>query len=178
MKISITYGFFITLASSLLSLGFFFTGYHDEVAKLETAQNIGMGLGVAIAIVCMLMGMKEKRELTPADGKWGYGPALGTGVLIGLFGAIFSSIYTYCYFTFINPNMGELIFQMQVLKMEAKGMTDTQIAQAEPMIRKMMSPVLLTVVSTFTIFIMNVVLALITAIFAKNRPTVEAEPTA
>jgi hypothetical protein len=178
MKISITYGFFLTLASSLLSLAFFFTGYHDEVAKLETAQNIAMVLGVAIAIFCMLMGMREKRELTPADGKWGYGSALGTGVLIGLFGAIFSSIYTYCYLTFINPNMGELIFQMQVLKMEVKGMTDAQIAQAEPMIRKMMSPVLLTVVSTFTIFIMNVVLALITAIFAKNRPTVEAEPTA
>jgi len=175
MKTSLTYGFIMALASSLLSLGFFFTGFHDEVTKLQTAQNIAMVLGLAIAVVCLLMGMKEKRELTPADGKWGYSSALGTGIMVGLFGALFSTIYTYCYFTFINPNMSELIFQVQVLKMEAKGMTDTQISQAEPMIRKMMSPVIMTVMSLFMIFITNMVLSLIVAIFVKNRPIVANE---
>ncbi len=178
MKLSLTYGFFIALATSLLSLGFFFTGYHDDASKLQTAQNVGLVLGIVIAVVCLLMGMREKRELTPAKDNWGYSSALGTGVMIGLFAAIFSTIYTYCYFNFINPNMSELIYQMEVLKMEAKGMTDAQISQAEPIMRKMMSPVILTAIGMVSMFIINVVLALIVAIFVKNRPDVAAEPTA
>ena len=170
MKTSLTYGFILALCGSLMSMGFYFTGFHDTAAKLEIAQNIGMVLGMAIAIACIVLGMREKRSLAKPDAAWGYGSALGTGIMVGLIGAVLTCIYTYCYFAFINPHMSDVIMQMQLDKMEAKGMSADQIERAEPFIRKWMNPVMMTVSSFVMFFITNVVIALIAAAFVKNRP--------
>lgn len=174
MKTSLTYGFIMALGTALVSLGFFFAGYHDDAAKMETAQRISMVLNIAIAIVTIVLGMREKRALTPADQNWGYGSALGTGLMVSLWGTLFSCIYSYAYFTLINPAINEVIFQAQVLKMEESGMSAAQIAQAEPMMRKWMSPAVMTIMSFFIILIFNAVISFIAAIFVKNRPAAPA----
>ncbi|MCP5531213.1 MAG: DUF4199 domain-containing protein [Opitutaceae bacterium] len=174
MKTSLTYGFIMALGAALLSLGFFFAGYHDDPAKLESAQRISMVLNTAIAIITIVLGMREKRALTPADQNWGYGSALGTGLMVGLWGTLFSCIYSYAYFSFINPAINEMIYQAQVLKMEESGMSSAQIAQAEPMMRKWMSPAVMTVISFFVILFFNAIISFIAAIFVKNRPAAPA----
>jgi len=170
MKTALTYGFIMALGSSFVSLAFFFTGYHDEAAKLQSAQSITIALSVAISLTCIVLAMREKRELTPGDANWGYGSALGTGVMVGLFGAILSSVYSYAYFTFINPHMVDLALQVQLDKMSESGMSANQIDQVEPTMRKWMNPVVMTISSMVMIFITNFVIALIAAIFVKNRP--------
>jgi len=170
MKTSLTYGFIMALATSLVSLAFFFAGYHDAADKMETAQRIAMVLSTAIAIITIFLGMREKRALTPADQNWGYGSALATGLMVSFWGTLFSSLYSYGYFTVINPAINEVIFQGQIAKMEEAGMSATQIAQAEPMMRKWMSPGVMTTMSFFIIMLFNAVISFIAAIFVKNRP--------
>ncbi|MCC6415314.1 MAG: DUF4199 domain-containing protein [Opitutaceae bacterium] len=170
MKTSLTYGFIMALGTSLVSLALFFLGFHDDPAKVQTSQNISMVLNTAIAIICIVLGMREKRALTPADKNWGYGSALGTGLMVSLWGALFATLYTYCYFALINPAMGDVIYQAQVLKMEEAGMSSADIARAEPIMRKWMSPVVITIMGFFMIFIFNVLISFIAAIFVKNRP--------
>lgn len=177
MKTSLTYGFILALLSSLLSMGFYFTGFHDTAEKVKIAHNAGMLLGIVIAIVSIYLGTKEKRALTPADTDWGYGSAFGTGFMIGLVGAVLVSLYTYCYFAFINPQMTDVLLQVELDKMAAKGMSPEQIDRAEPFVRKWMSPGIMTGFGFVFITIIHTVLALVTAAFLKNRPAATiAEP--
>jgi drug/metabolite transporter (DMT)-like permease len=140
MKTSLTYGFIMTLCGAFISLALFFSDFHADPDKLKLAQNIGLVTGIIISVGCVLLGMREKRADTPADKPWGYGSALGTGVMIGLFGALFGAVYNYVYFAFIDPNFREVILQAQIAALEARNLSSAQIEKAEPMIRKILHP--------------------------------------
>lgn len=170
MKTSLVYGFIMALCGAFVSLILHFTGLQTDVEKLKLAQNIGMVTGIIIAVTCILLGMREKRAATPADKPWGYGSALGTGVMIGLFGALFGAIYNYAYFAFIFPDFSEVVLQAQMAAMEAKNVPSAQIEAAEPFIRKMLSPAIMTVTGAIMVFVWNLIIALIVAAFVKNRP--------
>ncbi len=172
MKTPLIYGFAMALAGALLTFVMFFAGFHDSAEKMQSgfAQTVNVIVPLAIAITCLALAMREKRAAQPADKDWGYGAALGTGVLTALFGSLIGIVTAYAYFAFINPHMGDVIYQVQVAKMEAKGASADQIERAEPMMRKMMTPVIMTVFQCVIGFIWGVVLALIVAIFFKNRP--------
>ncbi|MFZ9681581.1 MAG: DUF4199 domain-containing protein [Cephaloticoccus sp.] len=174
MKTSLTYGFIMALGTSLVSLGFFFGGFHETPKGLQTANNLSMLLNSAIAIVCIVLAMREKRALFPADQEWGYGSALGMAMLVSLWGTLFCCVYSYAYFTFIDPGIFDIMYQAQVLKMEEAGMSAADIAQAEPMMRKWMNPVVTTIVSFFVLLFFNAVFSFIAAIFVKNRPAAPA----
>lgn len=161
----------MAIAGALLTFIMFFAGFHESAEKMQSgfAQTIGVVGPLAIAITCLALAMREKRANTPADTNWSYGSALGVGVLTGLCGAVVGAVFAYIYFAIINPNISEVIYQMQVGKMTAKGMSGDQIEKAEPMMRKMMSPAIMTVFQSVMGFVWSVILSLIIAIFFKNR---------
>ncbi len=170
MKIPLTYGFYMALAGAVLTLLMYFAGMHDTAEKLNSSRWVGGIGGAIIGATFLVLAMREKRANTPLETDWTYGSAVGVGILTGLFGAIFSVVFTYLYFGFLNPGMSELILEAQLAAMEAKGMTSAQISNAEPMMRKMMSPVMLTVFQGFFGLVWGICLALITAIFMRSRP--------
>lgn len=170
MKTSITYGFIMTLCGAFVGLGLYFTGFHADADKLKIAQNISIVVGIIISVSCILLGMREKRANTPGDKPWGYGSALGTGVMIGLFGTLFGSVYNYVYFAYIDPNFREVVLQAQIAALEAKNLSAAQIEQAEPYIRPWLSPVAMTATGAVMTFIWNLVISLVVAAFVKNRP--------
>lgn len=174
MKTSLTYGFIMTLCGAFVGLGLYFTGLHSDPDKLKTAQTVGLILGLVISVTCILLGMREKRAGTPADKPWGYGSALGTGVMIGLFGTIFGAVYNYCYFAFIDPNFREVVLQAQIAGLEAKNLSSAQIEQAEPYIRPWLSPAAMTATGAVMGFIWNLVISLVVAAIVKNRPAAAA----
>jgi hypothetical protein len=174
MKTSLTYGFIMTLCGAFVSLALHFTGLQTDVENLKLAQNISLITGIIIGVTCILLGMREKRAATPADRPWGYGSALGTGVMIGLFGALFGAVYNYVYFAYIFPDFREVILQAQIAAMEAKNIPSAQIDAAEPFIRKWLSPVIMTVTGAIMVFVWNLVISLIVAAVVKNRPAAPA----
>jgi hypothetical protein len=172
MKTYLTYGFIMTLASAFLGLGLYFGGFHADPAKLQLGQNIGIVLGIVIGIVCLLLGMREKRATTTAEKSWGYGSALGTGVMIALFGTLMGAVYNYAYFAYINPGFQEVVLDAQIMAMEEKGLSAAQIDSAIPMMEKFMSPAVMTAFGAIMGFFWLLVLSLILAAFVKNRPVV------
>ncbi len=172
MKTYLTYGFLMTLGTSLVNLALHFGGFYADPAKLQFAQTASIILALVIGITCLLFGMREKRDLTPADKNWGYGSALGTGVMIGLFACLLGAIYNYAYFAFINPDLREVMLEAQIIAMEEKGVPASQIDAAEPFIRKWLSPGVMTAMGTVMGFFWNLVLSLIVAAFVRNRPGV------
>lgn len=170
MKTYLTYGFGIALGGAIISMALYFLGFNADPEKLEASRWISMALGIVIAIVGLYLGTKEKRALTPPEKHWGYGSAFGAAFMIGLFAAIFSGLYNYAYFAFIDPNISELILQMQLDQMEAKGMSADQIDKIEPMVRKWINPVAMSLSGFFGALVFNTVIGLIVAAFVKNRP--------
>ena len=176
MKTALTYGFGMALAGALLTLLLYFTGFHDSPEKLSSGQWLGTLGAIAIGITGTTLAMREKRANFPIEDDWGYGNALGAGVLTGLFAGLFSAVFTYVYFAIINPGMSELILQSQIAAMEAKGMPAANIERAEPMMRKWMSPPVITVMQLFFGFLWNVIISLVIAIFLRRRPTAAELP--
>ena len=169
MKTPLIYGFSMGLATALVTLLLYFTGYHDSAEKLSAAQWIGGGVNIAILVACLALAMKEKRANSAPENDWGYGSALGVGVLTALAGAIFGAVFGYLYFGILNPGFGDVILDAQIAAMEAKGMPAATIERAEPMMRKWMSAPVMAIMGCVSSFILGTVLSLIVAIFFRRR---------
>jgi hypothetical protein len=179
MKTPLIYGAAMAIGGALLTLILFFAGFHDSAEKMGSgiAQSLGMVGGLLIAVVCLVLAMRDKRANTSPDLPWGYGSALGTGVLTGLFSALFGAIFTYIYFAFLNPGVTNIMYEVELAKMEARGTPPEQIDAAEGMMRFMFSPGMATLVQTIVGIVVIVILSLIIAIFYKNRPAaLQTEP--
>jgi hypothetical protein len=170
MKNSLTYGFVLALGGAILAMALFFFGFYDTPEKMESSRLISMVVGTAISILVITMGVKDKRDLTPADKPWGYGSAFGTGFMIGLVGAILGAVFQYVFFAYINPGAQEVIWQAQRAAFEAKGMAAEQIDQIEPMVRKWTSPVMMAVFGFGGGLLFSTIFSLIIGAFTKNRP--------
>ena len=102
MKTYLTYGFGMSMATLLLALILFFLGYHSEVEKVGAAQTIATVGGLVIGIVGVVLGTRARRAEIPASEPFGYGRALGAGVMIGLFSAIFGIVANRVYMAMIK----------------------------------------------------------------------------
>lgn len=176
MKTYLTYGFAMALAGALLTLALFFMGYHSDPAKLQTAQRIGMVVGLMIGFIGIALGTKARRAEVPESEPFGYGRALGAGVMVALFSCLFGFITNYVYMAFINPGFGDIILQAQAADMEAKGLTSAQIEQAEKMTRFFIGPVVSSCFSMIFGFIISVIIALVTSAFLKRSDNGKVPP--
>jgi hypothetical protein len=173
MKTSITFGFAMALGSAVMNLIFYFLGFHNDPAKVDMAQWLGLCGGLAISITCLILGMKMRRsEIPPTEG-FSYGRALGTGALISFFSALFGSVTTYLYFHVINPGFQEVMHQAQLDKMEARGLSAAQIERFEKMSQTFSNPLLQTAFGCIFALIIGIVLSLIIAAFLKRDATEE-----
>jgi len=173
MKTYLTYGFIMALAGALLTLALFFLGFHSDAAKLSTAQWIGSVGGLIIGVVTIALGTKARRAEVPAAEAFGYGRALGAGVMIALFAALFGIVTNYVYMQLINPGLADIIVQAQIDKMEAKGLSGAQLEQAEKMTRMMTGPVISSCFGFIGGIFFGTLISLVTAAFLKRPVTTE-----
>ena len=168
MKTYLTYGGAMAIAGAVLVLALFFLGFHTEAAKLDSAQTIGLIGGLGIGIVCIVLGTKARLAEVPLTEDFGYGRALGTGVMIVLFASLFGLVTNFIYFHFINPGFTDLIIQAQLDKMAEKGMNGAQLEQAEKITRMVMKPGLQAIFGFCGGMFSGTIISLITAAFLKR----------
>lgn len=173
MKIYATYGFYMSLASALLVFALYFMGFHSEASKLSTAQTIQMIAGFVIGTTFIVLGVKARQAEVPAIEDFGYGRALGAGVMITLFAAVFGVIFNYLYSAVINPNFVEVMMQAQTLKFEEKGMTSEQIERAVGFMRGMMRPAIQAAFGFIFGMFFGTLISLVAAAFLKRPATDE-----
>ena len=170
MKTYLTYGSAMAGGGFVVVLVLYILGFHSDAEKLSSAQWVQGCLGLAVGIACIVLGTKAQRATVPPEEEFGYGSALGTGVMITLVAALLGLVTNFVYMQFINPGMRDLMVQAQVAKWEAMNMPAASMAQAESMMRKMMSPPIQAVFGFGFGMFFGTLISLVTSAFLK-RPS-------
>lgn len=131
-----------------------------------------MYLSFVILLAGMIYGTIQHRD-KDMGGYISFGKAFLSAYLIVLVSAIFTALYSYIFFTFIDPAYLQKIIEQALEKaqtdMAAKGLAEDQMEPALNITRKMMSPVLLTVFSFLGSALFGAILALITGAIIKKE---------
>jgi hypothetical protein len=176
MKHAFFYGFVSALISVLYTLGLYFTGFHSSVEKINAVAVISPIIALIVAITCMVLGARALRDDARPEENFGYGSALLASFGVSVVSTVLYAIFNFCYVTWLNPDIIDLMVQSQVAKLEAKGVSGAQLDNAEAMTRKLMQPI----PSLFFVLISGIVLglliSLIVAIFVRKRAEVAAAP--
>ncbi len=176
MKTSLTYGLLMAVAGAVLAISLYLLGFHSDAAKLGTAQILGTIGAIVIGSICITLGMKARRAEIPANESFGYGRALGTGVMIALFASLCGIVTTFAYAKFVNPGFSEIVVQAEIAKLEAKGLSGAQIEGAEKMIRVMTGPVAQTAGGFIGGIMFGTLISLVVAAVLKRAAAESAPP--
>lgn len=178
MKTYLIFGLAYALAGAALTFALYLLGFHSDPAKVGASQAISTIALLAISAVCIVAGTKARRADVPMDEEFGYGRALGAGVMIVLFAALFSIVTNFVYMRLVNPDLVDVLVASQIEKWEAAGMNSQQIETAEAMMRKMMHPAIQGVSAFLFTLVIGAVVSLVTAAFLKRPATPFATATA
>jgi Na+/H+-dicarboxylate symporter len=173
MKTCSLYGFISALAGAFITLVLYLLGLHSDPAKVGMAGYIALAVGLPVGILIIALGVKARREETPLTEDFGYGRALGAGVLISVVSSVLSTAFNLVYSNFINPRFPEVMVQAQLAKLEAKGMPPAQLDAAEKGVRMFMGAVPQAIFGILAGVVFGLILSLIIAAFLKRAP---AEP--
>jgi hypothetical protein len=177
MKTYLTYGAAMAGGGFVLVLVLYILGFHSDPAKLSISQWIQSCVGLAIGITCIVLGTKARRAQVPAAEEFGYGSALGAGVLITLFAALIGLVTTFLYGGVINPHFTDVIMQAQAEKLEAQGLSADKIEQIQKMSGAFMKLPMQMVFGFFGGMFFGTIISLISAAFLKREAS-EAPPVA
>ena len=176
MKTYLTYGAAMAGGGFVLTLVLFILGFHSDPAKLSTAQWVQGCLGLAIGIACIVLGTKARRAQVPATEEFGYGRALGAGVMIGLFASLFGLVTTFLYGGVINPHFSDVIIQAQADKLEASGLSADKIEQVQKMSAPFMKLPMQMVAGFLGGMFFSTLISLVTAAFLKRPASDQLQP--
>lgn len=173
MKTYLTYGAAMAGTNLLLTFAFYFLDYHSDPEKLQTAGPIANFGPLIIAIIFIVLGTRARRAEIPATEEFGYGRALGAGVMIGLFGALIGVVTSFAYFQFINPGFTEVALRAQTMAMEAKNIPAAQIEAAQKIMRTMMQPAAMAIIGFVMGMVGCTVISLVTAAILNRKAAEE-----
>jgi len=135
-------------------------------------KNPVMYFSFVILLAGIIYGTLQYRNVS-LGGNISFGKAFLSGFLIVLVASIVSSIYSYIFFTFIDPAYLERIIQQTLEQTEAKmlekGLSEEQMEPALAMTRKFMSPIMMSVMAVLSSAVFGAILSLIAAAFIKKE---------
>jgi hypothetical protein len=175
MSTKVFYALVWTICGAVFQLILFFSGFQTE--KLETGKYL-QWLGLVIAAVVLWLGIKAVRDEKP-DRPLGYGQRLGAGVMISLYAGLMSGVYAWFHYRFINVSFADYTINSIRAGWAAKGLSASQMDQAEKFTRNLLTPEAQAVLSPVMAVIIGTVLSLIiAALLAPKAAASDAAPPA
>lgn len=142
MKTPLTYGTYTALASGLLLLLLFFTGFHapERFFIGLVAQFV---LGLVILIAGLFFAMREQRSINGAKVGLSYGQAFKTGILTAVVASAIGVVFNLTYSRVINPAYQTAAVEWTAAMMERNKVPDDKIeemrekaSQPKPIVRE------------------------------------------
>lgn len=168
MKTSLPYALGLSLAGALIALLSYLFGFHNDPARFQTGQTVGMVAGSLALLAALVLGMRAVRAESSTQ-SLSYGRAIGTGTLISAVAGVMSAAFTFAYGKFINPEFHQLLYEAQVAQI-GEQMTASQVEQAAPMMRFFTSAGWLATAQLLFSPVFGAVASLIVGLFMKRAP--------
>lgn len=150
---------------ALANIGMALVMYILEIMDKSWLITI-LSLGVNAAI--MFFAMKSRKNDT-LNGYMTYGQGLGTGMLIAILGGLVTAVYTFVFYSYIDPEFIDKMLEISRAEMLKKDMSDEQIDQALEMSKKFMSPIMMTVFAYIGSLFFGLIISLVLAAVTKNE---------
>lgn len=130
-------------------------------------QTLGY-VTMLIQLVVLFFLVKSYRD-NFTHGYISYGQALGAGIIINIYNAIFMALFTYLLFTVIDPGLTakKLAFVEEI--MLKKGTPQASVDVVMKMQEKLSKPLISSVINIFSFIFIGTILSLITGIFVQKQ---------
>lgn len=161
MKVAMNYGTLYGLSGIAAYLLFYFLNT-DVQSKLPQIS------GYILLVIFIVMGIKSYRD-EDLGGSISYSKALGTGILISIFGGIISAVFTLIFFTYIAPDMAQKLLDTIQQNLGEQGYTEEQIEMSMTYARKTMTPIFLFIFTVIGAAFMGFLFSLIISLFMKKE---------
>ncbi len=131
-------------------------------------KSIGW-IQILIIIVGVVLGIRSFRNES-RGGIISYGQAVGAGTVIGLYAGIIGAIFTFLLYKLIDPDLLEKMFTFMEEQMIEKGrVPEEMIEQSMEGMKKIMSPLVISLIVIFNYVFYGVIISLIAGIFLKKE---------
>jgi hypothetical protein len=169
MKIPLVYGIGITIATGVITLVAHLLGYWTDPEKLMMGMAIGGLCGIATLTIGIVLGTRRVRAASGA-GRFTYGNAYISGLLIALCAAVCGLIFNFVFFKYLVPDFADTQVEWMRSFMEKMNAPADKIEEAIEGIRtkatlgaQLRNGLLGTV-------ILGAIISLITSAFLKRNP--------
>ena len=162
MKSFVKWALLILVINVILSILGYVT--MDEDAMMAGDQGIGQifyYLGMVAGIVCLFLGIREKKMSNPSE--FTFGKGFGEGMLISVVAGLFVGIFIFFFYSYVAPEVMDVIRESSYANMTTQGMTTEQIDQARPMMDFFISPSGFLISTLFMYILGGAILSLIMA---------------
>ncbi len=147
--------------------------YGLGLEKDDTVQQVSGYLNMAIAATMIFLGTKEFRD-KDGNGFMSFGSGFSTGMIITLIGSAISTVFTYLYFSFINPGMVTYIRMKQEEELLNRGMSDSEVEMMAENMANWMTPGVMSAVAFAVLILIGLLFSLIcSGILKKEDPSAE-----
>jgi hypothetical protein len=166
-KANLTNGLILGLIGIVYSLIIYF---------LDLTLNKVQGYVFLIAQFVILFYLLKSYRDNYMHGMITYGQSLGAGMIIFLYYAIIMAIFTYILYAIIDTGLVEKNLAATEELYQKKGMAQAQIDAALSIQRKIMKPVIMSIISIFSTMFFGLIVSLIVGIFVRKEgnPLVDA----
>jgi len=169
---AITYGALTGLVSIVIGLVSYLAGLSDPAKQQGAMGWINQLISYGVMIGGLVLAVRKHRD-QELSGYITFGRAFGVGFLTMLVLGLISAVWAYVFFSFIAPDMLELIQQASIDRMvEKQGMSvdQAEAAMNNPVTKSLMNPVAFTGFALVGILFMGAIFALIVAAIMRKSP--------
>lgn len=158
-----------------LILGLTIVIYTLVLHFLGASQNKAAGwVSVIFMAVAVQVGTKSFRDKFQG-GYISYGRAVGSGMLIVVFGSLIQSFFIYIFYTYISPESLQDIFIAMEDAMLQQGSSDEEIEMATKMLKAYTGPLTMAITAVFGSAFWGLIISLITSAFLKKEQSIFEE---
>ena len=153
-----------------IMLGFALIIYSLILYFFDQTFNKSLGyVSILIIIVGVVLGIRSFREES-RGGIISYGQTVGAGTVIGLYAGIIGAIFTFLLYKLIDPDLMGKMYTFTEEQMIEKGrIPEEMIEQSMEGMKKIMSPLVISLGVIFNYVFFGVIVSLIAGIFLKKE---------
>jgi len=165
--VGVRYGLIAALVLVAVGLVFHVTGFADYTGQNSTFTWINNIITWGILGGAMVLAMKQHRD--ELGGYMTFGRGFMVGFWVTLIIAVVTAIWSYVFFSFIAPDVIDIIGEAQRDAMIDQGMSDEQIEQAMGFSSWMMNPVMLSLFGAIGTLVLGIIISLIVAAIMQRK---------